>query len=1123
VKCPYPRLLIPVYKMELVKRTTLHFQEGTSDKIYEVDLCRVGSDRYLVNFRYGKRNKALKESTKTAQAVSLAQAEKIFDKLITEKIRKGYQEAISPVPPASSAENLGEHQDEEGLDPRHCAILKRLRNRDGTHWHLNRVIWRAGELKIREATPLLIPLIGTEKPLRDYSIAAALGWCGDPTSVFHLRSLHENPLTPEFVKRIAWEALFKLADDSEKARMRSRKIEELPPQFQNLARCGGSDELSEALKDYLSQTPELDPAIEEFQTWLNQRPWRNWTQDAALRQEMNAKIEQLPLEWRSRIPKFPESQPNQYPYWHPYSIHNIINTYLDEEKSKIFAVIDILYQIDNEHTRPVILDLVRTASFQDTYYFQRLRHLFKIAEYRHDAEVFSLFAYRFEKEPSAYYRSYSYRTRKYLRRRVWRTLRKLGEEGDSKYIDLAVAILLNHSDEDAEAPRESTFYRWNFSTQASTSFTHKWDQFAAYLTFNHILYENSPRYILMPGTKAWRCQNNYTPGDPEPEQREEAFPELWEQHPEALLQLLLQSRCHPIHHFAIKVLRVCPVFCAEIQLDTLIQLLSNSYEATAQFGFEVARERYTPETPNLELVLALVNCTFQPARTQAFQWVEQARDYFLESTSFIVSLVLSSYSDTRLFARNLLSDAPLSEESAKVLSGCILAELLTCDHEVALRDRDVSFQGEAGHERLHEIGETLLLCFAPQLRTLGLQIIQDLLDHPLAGVKKIGARLLLNHETPATELPSGLIDSLMTSPDEAIRVIGVRIFGQLGDEKLLQDYDLLTSLATSALPDLRQSVRPIIQRLANTHPDFAAQLATELINFLLLPENHEGVHQDIVVLLRDRIPGWMSGITRLTALKLLRAKSSAAQELGGLALSQHRTDWVSEFTTAEIVKLASHEILSVREAARLMFLEVVERIRTNPQELLSAVRLLEAKWEDSRTFAREIFGAFRSDEWTPEVMVSICDSVREEVRQFGRNLVIHNFQQEYGEDYLLKFSEHPSADIQLFATHYLEEYAAGSCDRLRQLTPYFITVLSQINRGRVAKDRVFAFLDAEAQSNEEAARIVAAILTQQSLTIAIGDQAIAIQTLLKIKQHYPQIEVPLQVKEVAEVKQRQVG
>ena len=61
--------------MQLIKRTTLHYQEGTSDKVYEVDLCLVGADRYVVNFRYGRRGATLKEGVKTEQPVTLAQAE----------------------------------------------------------------------------------------------------------------------------------------------------------------------------------------------------------------------------------------------------------------------------------------------------------------------------------------------------------------------------------------------------------------------------------------------------------------------------------------------------------------------------------------------------------------------------------------------------------------------------------------------------------------------------------------------------------------------------------------------------------------------------------------------------------------------------------------------------------------------------------------------------------------------------------------------------------------------------------------------------------------------------------------------------------------------------------------
>ena len=100
----------------------------------------------------------------------------------------------------------------------------------------------------------------------------------------------------------------------------------------------------------------------------------------------------------------------------------------------------------------------------------------------------------------------------------------------------------------------------------------------------------------------------------------------------------------------------------------------------------------------------------------------------------------------------------------------------------------------------------------------------------------------------------------------------------------------------------------------------------------------------------------------------------------------------------------------------------------------------------------------------------------------------------------------------------MEQYAVDNCDRLRELTPYFITVLCQVNRGRIAKQRVFDFLEKEAQKSEEAAQVVAEILARQSVTMAIGDKATAIQTMLKIHRNYPQIPLPIQVKPISEIR-----
>jgi predicted DNA-binding WGR domain protein len=74
--------------LKLVRQAKLFFQEGTSDKVYEIDLCESG-DGFLVNFRYGRRGASLKEGTKTIFPVPLAEAEKVFAALEQEKRKKG--------------------------------------------------------------------------------------------------------------------------------------------------------------------------------------------------------------------------------------------------------------------------------------------------------------------------------------------------------------------------------------------------------------------------------------------------------------------------------------------------------------------------------------------------------------------------------------------------------------------------------------------------------------------------------------------------------------------------------------------------------------------------------------------------------------------------------------------------------------------------------------------------------------------------------------------------------------------------------------------------------------------------------------------------------------------------
>jgi HEAT repeat protein/predicted DNA-binding WGR domain protein len=1062
--------------MQLIQRKTLLYQAGSSDKVYEVDLCEVAVDRYLVNYRYGRRGGALKEGSQTPAALDLGAAQQVFDKLAASKVAKGYREAGTAAPViAKKAVNPSLIPDVAGRDryiiDRLAAAVNNPSQADlPKQWPIDQVIWRAGELQLAVATPLLMQLWG-KNPLRNYSIAWALGNCGDQSAIPLLERAYRNSSNLEHVRRISLEAIFKLSD-AKKAELRPELINSLPL--------------------------EIRQSID--------------------RQESVAVMTELTQKWLST------ATPQQ------------------------FSILEVLYQIDLDLCRSTVLDILQTAPLAPNY-FKAIRHIFKIAEYRQDATVLGLLTYRFDQEPAFFnscidfqedragrnrqlqiktwqrdaqtgkYRSihtaefkkeisssdarmsYGSSTRAYLRRRVWRSLKTLGELSRSAYVDVAVEILLHYYDEDAGVAKESVRYRYDRRTwQRYESSRTNWDVYARYLTFNHILYTNSPRYELKAGTTVWRCKADFKPSDPTPPSREEAFPHLWAQQPSALIRLLCESKCQRVHEFAVKAIASCPQFCQELLIDILIQLLAKPYEVTAQLGFELAQSRYQPAHPQTDLILAIANCAYLPARKAAHQWLRNQIDRFLRDEVLIAGLVLSPQADTQLFIRQVLETAIMATDHAQILIARIIAGILALTAEQT--------------EIAENATQILTNCFQVQLRPIGLEVILDLLRHPLGSLQTLGARILLDRQTPVIELPAGLIDALIESPVDAVRSIGVQLFGQLPDELLVERLELILSFVTHEILTMRQAIVPCLRRLA-IHPEFLAQLIDRLLPILLAPEAHAGLHDFISQLLQTDLPNWMEVANQSTAWMLLSANATSAQELAGKLLQTNSDRWAVTMSTERIAELTHHEILAVRQSGWKMLSTVLPRLRQSTDDLLAATLVMASKWDDSRQYGFNLFGEIlQPSELSPSVVIGICDSNREDVRRFGRDLVGKCFQAKDGLEYLLKFSEHPTADMQLFASQYLEDYAAGNPDRLAELAPYFGQVLAHVNRSRVAKVRIFNFLSEEAMKSLTAARVVAEVLTRQSGSIAINERARCLETLLKIHQRYPELVVPIRVKEV---------
>ncbi|MCJ8281028.1 MAG: hypothetical protein MJK14_14385 [Rivularia sp. ALOHA_DT_140] len=305
------------------------------------------------------------------------------------------------------------------------------------------------------------------------------------------------------------------------------------------------------------------------------------------------------------------------------------------------------------------------------------------------------------------------------------------------------------------------------------------------------------------------------------------------------------------------------------------------------------------------------------------------------------------------------------------------------------------------------------------------------------------------------------------------------------------------------------------------NPEFSIQIAKEFIQILLTPKKREDIYSCIVTQLQQYLNFWLNHIEKQTLFKLIQSETSSVQELGGIILKENSNYFSQQITISQIVKLANHDIVSIRKSAQKLFSQNLNRLRNNSQEMLEAIRILDSKWEDTRDFAFKIFTTeFNEQDFTSDILIAICDSNHPEARKIGRNLLARNFQEVDEEQYLLKLSEHPGQDIQKFVTNYFEKYAADNPQRLRELTPYFTTVLSSVNRNRTAKKRILHFLKAESDKSREIAEIIAKIITRQSLTMAITDKSTAIEIMLKINNKYPNISLPIQIKPVTEERRK---
>jgi hypothetical protein len=99
--------------------------------------------------------------------------------------------------------------------------------------------------------------------------------------------------------------------------------------------------------------------------------------------------------------------------------------------------------------------------------------------------------------------------------------------------------------------------------------------------------------------------------------------------------------------------------------------------------------------------------------------------------------------------------------------------------------------------------------------------------------------------------------------------------------------------------------------------------------------------------------------------------------------------------------------------------------------------------------------------------------------------------------------------VQMFVSGFLENHATGQRDRILGLRGYFVTVLSQVNKARVTKDRVLEFLLRESLRDAEVAHMVGEIFTRVSLTVVRKDRSQLLTALIALQSAFPDLALPI--------------
>ncbi|MCI5056334.1 MAG: hypothetical protein MRY83_09505, partial [Flavobacteriales bacterium] len=451
-------------------------------------------------------------------------------------------------------------------------------------WKISRVIWKAGELKIHEASPLIEKFVHSEDEFEQYAAIKVLTDLGYEKANFSIFQVYKNQGVFDKSGRAAIAYFVKLFDigHSYVREIIDATINGLDEEIANAIRSGDKAKVWEALSNYIHN----DGMIPNLFYCLYVVSFR----EQILREVLVSFLNKMPL----KVDTF-------------QSIRYIL------KMSEIVSDYEF-YALMNKR-----ISLSRPA-YSGSWTYTDQGYV--------DVDV--------EKRKKDTSLAFSGKTKNYLSKDAYKKLVTLSHKDKDLYIQVAKALLCSLDDK-LDQEKEEVQYLWDYDWETRRSSTRKlnYPKYASFQSLMYVIYGSSTRF--QKSKTKWFYEGEQLSMKDTP--REELFPELWDSKGNDVLDVLANSKSDVASMFALKIINDNPAILVNADLGILSKLILHPNPEVTDLIIDTIKNQYLHKQPESILVATLLASKNESAFELGYNWMQQYEaDYFSDS-SFLTFII----------------------------------------------------------------------------------------------------------------------------------------------------------------------------------------------------------------------------------------------------------------------------------------------------------------------------------------------------------------------------------------------------------------------------------------------------------------------------------------------------